>query len=487
MLTTETGGDVIEVDRFDDVCIVLSGSGIGYDGAFLVLDDLTQDAPHIEHIDNISSHTIVVGALLCRLLVSNADETGVGELLVYDHAGISLYKRIDGLADTHGVAWNGSTLVVANTARNQVLWISLDGAVTRTWQPPGLSVDSWHINGIATRGDRVYISAFGNFATERGYSESDLRGRGMLYDIDGQRSVVTGLSCPHDPRYSDGAWLVCDSLTSQFLHIDERTGLRLRASRLDRWTRGLAVTRDRFYVGLSAQRYGNDQASGALAILDRATWTIQNIVPLPVKEVNSVAVVPRGLLGALRRGFRTNRYRTAVHDRDNMFRQIGSLHAGLGITPMGPLDAEDCRITVQIAAPTTVRNGEAFDVVLDITNHGSRTFFSAPDYPVTIGMQGQLVTDAEQCVVLDEQHDSLPEPLAPGCTLHYVMTLRAPEQHGECTLTFSLVQEALCWFHDIDAGNAASATVFVATALAGRASATRIPTPPNESRRLTSM
>ena len=65
------------------------------------------------------------------------------------------------------------------------------------------------------------------------------------------------------------------------------------------WARGLAVLEGALLVGESR---GRDEPSGAeatIATVDRASWEVVGRIPVPVREIYDIVVVPRSLAEAL--------------------------------------------------------------------------------------------------------------------------------------------------------------------------------------------
>ncbi len=435
-----------------DVALAVAGTGPSFSGHLLLVDGLDRKAPRIEPIDHLTSHVLGTEEFFFRVIHSTPGDPAGSELLVYDRLGVAMYRRISAISDPHGFAWTGQRIVVPNTHYNQIVWITPDGVIERTWQGATSATDCWHVNGVEVVGKRVVATAFGRFASNESLVAGPVAGHGILFEPESDRDLVTGLSCPHDPRFVDGGWLVCDSGNGAIVHVDEYTGRVLRSVQLGRWTRGIAIDDECIYVGLSAQRYDESDTEGALAVVDRATWELRNIVPLPCKEVNSLSLVSRSLLGAIRRGFRTNAYRVHVQDVDEIYRSIGSIHPRVEITPMHPLDESDCCVSISVDLPERVLRGQDFEAEVRVTNNGARTLFSAPPHPINLAFN---IADADGHNVgpLDNRRAALLEPIPPGQDVVAYINVQAPDDVGTYTLTVTLVQESICWFNAIDPEN----------------------------------
>jgi hypothetical protein len=423
-----------------DQVLVASGTGPDIDAWFLAIDGFQRDAVHIEELDRVNSFGLIVGESFYRLFCSAGGDSAVGELLVYDTHGVALYRRIDGLADSHGLVWDGASLIVPCPESNEIHWVSPLGERRRTWRASGEG-DAWHVNGVHVRDGQLYASAFGRFANADDRAAHHQQATGIVFDVATERDVLNGLFCPHDPRYLDGAWMVCDSKRGRLLSIDEATGERL---------------------GVSAQRYAeSDDARAFIVVLARSDWRILDRIALPCKELNSLCLIPRALLGSLRRGFRTNAYRLHVQDRHDMFRLIGNVRPGGDATPMNEMPIDDCRIDIHATAPSVVAAGSAFNAELSIENLGASVLFTAPPYPVNIGYSWRDIETGEPVGNLDARRAALPEPIAPHRTTSVLLALRSPEAPGTYALTITLVQEWVRWFDGVDAINAERLTVRV--------------------------
>lgn len=183
-------------------------------------------------------------------------------------------------ADCHDIGWDGEHLVVVSTATNEVLWCTLSGTVVRRWCPDP-APDSWHLSGLSLMGGTV-VSAFGRYGTERGWAgDTDYRdAAGLLLDVDAGEEIVSGLRAPHSPVWADGWWW-CES----------RTGtVRGPAGpvTVGGWTRGLAVTDDLVFVGVSP--FHDDGGRSRVVVLDRAT--LEKAGEVTVGDADIFAVLP---------------------------------------------------------------------------------------------------------------------------------------------------------------------------------------------------
>jgi acetolactate synthase-1/2/3 large subunit len=258
----------------------------------------------VERIDSLSTTGLCLAEdRLCRLLWADDHTNGRIEFLSYDAGGVDRYFRIDDLSEPHDIAWNGREFVVVSTGNNSVLRVSSTGTVTGQWKAPGTG-DAWHLNSLLLTGASVLVAAFGKFGHHREWTRHDTTGTGMVFDLGTGQSILTGLSCPHNPRFFDGAWSVCNSKTGELLQIDPVTTMVRRRVQLHGWTRGVAVSEDYVFVGVSARRHdGAHGDQGSIAVVCRKTWTVLEQFPIPCREIYDLVLVPADLLGGLHRGF----------------------------------------------------------------------------------------------------------------------------------------------------------------------------------------
>lgn len=347
---------------------VLLASGLGDDtggGLF------AYDGRAVEQVDRVSTTGLyVAGDRLIRTLWCSSDIGVVGELLIYDRCGIERYYRIDALSDPHDVLWDGEHFVLVSSSTNSILWISPSGEVARRWQAPGEG-DVWHLNSLLLKDDELLVSAFGRFSHHREWSGIKKDRAGFVLNLTTGEDVITGLSCPHHPRYVDDAWIVCNSATGELLQIDPGTQEVSRRLQLRAWPRGLAFSETAIFVGESANRQaaGTD-ASASIAVVSRQDWTVLDRLILPCREVYDLVLARRSLLEGVRRAFRTNPLRVAESDQHTLFSQLGVQPARLWAIG-DPLPKESCRVRVEADVPDALDADSLIDLPCTVENMGS--------------------------------------------------------------------------------------------------------------------
>ena len=197
------------------------------------------------------------------------------------------------LGDIHDVLIMDDQLYVVSTGTNEVAIVNMNGSVDSSWKMQGFG-DSCHINCLDVWDGKLVATAFGKFSTYRGY-KGKTAGAGIILDVKSQEILSTGFSAPHTPRRDkEGAVFVCDSRAKgiSYQYGEERKTITFPGS----FPRGLAITDDRIYVGLSSLRHGahgTDECidSAQVAMVDKKTFEVLKKVSLPLAEIYDVLVL----------------------------------------------------------------------------------------------------------------------------------------------------------------------------------------------------
>jgi acetolactate synthase I/II/III large subunit len=408
----------------------------------------------LETVDRMGSAGLFLhGEQVLRLLFTNAAPDFGAEILFYDEAGVRKYLRVDGACNPHYVDWDGENYVLLSTWTNGVVWVSPEGEIKRRWQLPGEN-DSWHLNCVFVKDGELYLTAFGDLRRHREHIANQRKPQGMLLKHSTGERVVTGLACPHSPRYFDGAWAVCSSSLNELVHIEEGTGRVRHRVALDGWTRGLAITDDYIFVGESRTRHRTAaNTSSSVAVLQRSTWTLLGRIPVPSGEISDLLVVPARLLKGLRRGFRTNPQRVLEQDQYSMFQQIGISPAR--IWAIGdPLEPRSCHVRVESEVPATMAVGATIECDCRVTNLGDTFLVGVPPNPVNISYRWLDSKSRAPIAGVEGLRSRLTFSLPPREAQAYKFMVRAPMLPGSYTLAVTLVQEQVAWFDDISSSNA---------------------------------
>jgi len=221
---------------------------------------------------------------------------GLRAILGYSVDGLCSMLKIPDARDVHDIAVRDGQFVCASTGTNEVLWINPLKGVVRRWQAEG-ERDAWHLNCFCEVDGRLHISAFGRFTTHRGWLEQ-CGGTGFVLDLENGREVLSGLNGPHNPRFIDGEWIVCDSHAGAL--VLQRPGDTARRVALGGFTRGLDHDARHLYVGESANRKAPIPADhSAIAVIDRQTHEVLERIPVPFPEIYEVLKIEPELAAAM--------------------------------------------------------------------------------------------------------------------------------------------------------------------------------------------
>src|SRR5439155_20422471 len=139
--------------------------------------------------------------------------------------------------------------------------------------------------------DRIVVCGFGPFLRRRGWDENGKPASGRVVDLKTGEPVLQGLRAPHNPRYEQGKWLVCDSAAGELVELSDASGEVTRQLALPGWPRGLAATEDHLFVGVSPHRHASSSVdTAAVVVVDRATWSVTATVPVPGREIYALTL-----------------------------------------------------------------------------------------------------------------------------------------------------------------------------------------------------
>jgi hypothetical protein len=207
---------------------------------------------------------------------------GLRSIAGYRADGFRSLLKVSEARDIHDVVVRDGLFVCASTGTNEILWIDPFGKIVRRWRAEG-ERDAWHLNCFCEFEGRLHVSAFGRFSGHRGWV-GQCTGQGFILDFENGREVVSGLNGPHNPRFVDGKWIVCDSHASTLLV--QGPGEAARRVALGGFTRGFDWDERFFYVGESANRkepIPPDHSS--IAVVDRAMLEVVARITVPFPEI----------------------------------------------------------------------------------------------------------------------------------------------------------------------------------------------------------
>ncbi len=250
----------------------------------------------IERLDDLASTGLCLDPQsggLVRVLFGPHPPNAPAEFLRYTSSGASHFRN-DEVQDPHGVAIDHrGRVIVVSTFTKEVVWLNDDGSIHHRWTLEG-EPDSWHLNNLLIDGRHLYVSALGGTLKNRQYSMHLMDDRGVVFEVPSGRKVLSGISSPHNPIRVDDRWIVCESGPMRLTEVESGPpSLRRRTAQLDGWTRGLAMSADRIFVGESAHRLLGSNATATIAVVDRQTFAVLDRWVLPVPEIFDLLIVPR--------------------------------------------------------------------------------------------------------------------------------------------------------------------------------------------------
>ena len=186
--------------------------------------------------------------------------------------------------EPHALLWSRGLLHAVSTSDNSIVSLDAMGRTRDVWKAPG-DGDCWHLNSLTVHGGQLVASAFGRFSHHREWAENERRhGAGIVFETGTGREILGGLSCPHDPTFIDGSWIVCNSAERAVVRFDTG-GEEIARVDLDGWTRGVAWDSESLFVGVSAHRMLGDDGRARVARLDRRSLEKRGEWELPCPEV----------------------------------------------------------------------------------------------------------------------------------------------------------------------------------------------------------
>lgn len=208
-----------------------------------------------------------------------------GTLIIYGHD--HQQKHSNSWDDIHDVLFENGQIWLISSTHNHILELNQDGVEKKRWKFSSIE-DSWHLNCLARWQGRMVFSAFGEFHAYRGYKEGTER-TGFVQDLETGRKLVTGLSQPHSLALLNDDLLLANSQTGSIRQYAAK-GILIREKQLNGYTRGIAITEQFIYVGLSASRnvdtFNADCAE--IVAIDRNTWAECGRLKVPNREIYGI-------------------------------------------------------------------------------------------------------------------------------------------------------------------------------------------------------
>lgn len=202
--------------------------------------------------------------------------------------------------------------VFAATRHNAIATIGNDGGLEPLWTPsfidPSADGDRCHLNGLAMQdGAPAFATAFAVTNRAGGWRSRKQNG-GIVFDIQRDGVITTGLSMPHSPRLYDGQLWVCNSGSGEFGFVDLETGRFEPVAFCPGFVRGLAFYDGYAFIGMSKPRHARFDGlpiHARLAQGDEVPWAGLMVIDLysgetaawlkfadPVAEFYDVCALP---------------------------------------------------------------------------------------------------------------------------------------------------------------------------------------------------
>ncbi len=216
---------------------------------------------------------------------------------------------ITGDIDIHEMADISGDLYFINTRFSCLCRLNSDFSFEPIWKPDFISAydirDRCHLNGLGIRdGELRYVTALAATDEPGGWRQHKADG-GLIIDIVSNKTVVSGLSMPHSPRWYDGRLWVLESGNGTLVSFNAETGARDFECQLPGFTRGLDFYKNLAFVGVSKVRetavFSGLKVTSEQAVRDCGVWVIDLITSKivgflkftgGVEEVFAVSVLP---------------------------------------------------------------------------------------------------------------------------------------------------------------------------------------------------
>ena len=223
-------------------------------------------------------------------LFAYQDDSGKAIRVSRNNSGQDYHLDAEAM-DLHDVlVVDGMTYAVA-TQTNSVICFDSDYGRVGSWSLEG-EIDSAHLNSIAHYQGKFLVSIFGRFERHRQYKEGT-SGKGEVLDIITGETFITGLSQPHSLTVVGEYLYMCNS-ESREVRIYCGTEL-IDIIPVPGYARGLVVTGDHIYVGLSASRNTSHSSGGAsnaeVCVIDRKSFQVVGRLGLSCREIYDIRVL----------------------------------------------------------------------------------------------------------------------------------------------------------------------------------------------------
>jgi uncharacterized protein (TIGR03032 family) len=227
----------------------------------------------------------------------------------YDACYLTRAAHYTGDVHVHEMAWVGDELWFVNTLFSCLCTLHENFSFVPRWKPPFITgfaaEDRCHLNGLGLAdGKPRYISLMAETDVPHGWRPLKASG-GCLMDLASNEVVARGFAMPHSPRVANGRLWLLDSGRGRLVTVDPKDGRVETVAELPGYTRGLALTREAAFVGLSRIRetstFGGvpiaekrDQLKCGVGIVELRTGNLAALLEFKsgVEEVFDVQVLP---------------------------------------------------------------------------------------------------------------------------------------------------------------------------------------------------
>jgi uncharacterized protein (TIGR03032 family) len=228
----------------------------------------------------------------------------------YDACYLTRAAHFTGDVHVHEMAWVGDELWFVNTMFSCLSTLHDNFSFVPRWKPPFITnlaaEDRCHLNGLGlVDGKPRYVTFMAETNEARGWRPHKVSG-GCLMDLATNEVIARGFAMPHSPRVANGRLWLLDSGRGRLVTVDPKDGRVETVAELPGYTRGLALTSEAAFVGLSRIRetstFGGvpiaekrDQLKCGVGIVQLTTGNLAALLEFKsgVEEVFDVQVLPR--------------------------------------------------------------------------------------------------------------------------------------------------------------------------------------------------
>lgn len=217
-------------------------------------------------------------------------------LIGYNELGIFYSCKFPNVEDCHDILVENNKVTFVSTSNNTIVTYDFTGKLIKEHQLQGEG-DAWHLNCLETVGDDIYVAAFGEFEKHREWNLNGCLEKGFIFRLADNIKILNGLSGPHQPRFIDGKWFICDS---------HKKALRVYNSKEDYeeiylggFTRGFCYDENNIYIGISADRKSKNPSESHIICLDRKSLSIIEKIKIPFPEIYDIVICSENMASSI--------------------------------------------------------------------------------------------------------------------------------------------------------------------------------------------